>query len=263
VQYKDWLKRFVRFDFGYSIVDGSRVTDKILQRVPVTLSINLVALFLIFTLGIFLGVQGAVYKDSRFDKSSTFLMFLFFSLPTFWVSLLAIQFFSVQAGWFPVSGIKSLDFEYFPLARKIADFLWHISLPVSVSVLGSLAGISRYTRERMMSVLREDYVTFAKAKGIPAQAVFYHHALKNALLPVITLLGLSLPALLGGSVIFESIFSIPGIGRLFYEAVLSRDYPLIMGLLSVGAVLTLLGNLFADIGYILVDPRIRITGTHG
>jgi peptide/nickel transport system permease protein len=226
----------------------------------VTLAINAIALALIFGLGIFLGVKGAVFKDSWFDKSSTFLMFLFFSLPTFWIALLAIQFFSVQLGWLPVSGIKSLDFEYLSLPGKIRDFSWHITLPVAVSVVGSLAGISRYARERMISVLREEYITFARAKGLSSSRVLYGHALKNALLPVVTLLGLSLPSLLGGSVIFESIFSIPGIGRLFYEAVLSRDYPLIMGLLSVGAVLTLLGNLLADIGYLAVDPRIRITG---
>ena len=174
-----------------------------------------------------------------------------------------IQFFSVNLGWFPVSGIKSLDFEYFSWFKKIGDFLWHITLPVCVGVLGSLAGISRYTRERMISVLNEDYIRFARSKGLPQKDIFYKHALRNALLPIVTLLGLSIPALLGGSVIFESIFSIPGIGRLFYEAVISRDYPLIMGLLSVSAMLTLIGNFLADIGYIVVDPRIRVPGKSG
>lgn len=262
VQYQDWMKRFARFDFGYSITDGVAVKDKILQRIPVTLTINVITLFLIFFLGILIGVSGAVRKGSWYDTLVSFGIFLFFSVPTFWVALLAIQFFSVHLGWFPVSGIKSLDFEYFPWWKKIADFLWHISLPVGVSVIGALAGISRYTRERMLSVLREEYVTFAKAKGLPARSVLYNHALRNALLPIVTLLGLSLPSLLGGSVIFESIFSIPGIGRLFFEAVIARDYPLIMGLLSIGAILTLVGNLLADIGYLLVDPRIRIAGKH-
>jgi peptide/nickel transport system permease protein len=262
VQYKDWIVRFSKFDFGYSISDGVAVKDKILQRIPVTLAINGITLVLIFFLGIVLGVSGAVRKGSWYDRCATFGMFLFFSLPTFWVSLLAIQFFSVHLGWFPVSGVKSLDFEYFSMGRKIGDFLWHISLPVAVSVIGALAGISRYVRERMLSVLREEYVTFAKAKGLPARTVIYEHALKNALLPVVTLLGLSLPSLLGGSVIFESIFSIPGIGRLFFEAVMSRDYPLIMGLLSISALLTLLSNVLADVGYLMVDPRIRLAGKH-
>mgnify|MGYP002346891577 CR=1 FL=1 len=260
VQYADWLGHFARFDFGYSITDGQPVRAKIASRIPVTLTINIVSLFLVFMFGVLIGVSGAVHKDSWWDKMSTLFIFLFFSLPAFWIALLAVQFFSVRLGWFPVSGIKSLDWEYLSAGKKILDFLWHITLPVVVGLIGSLAGISRYTRERMLSVLREEYVTFARSKGLPERRVVYVHALRNALLPIVTLLGLSVPGLLGGSVIFESIFAIPGIGRLFYEAVMTRDYPLIMGLLSIGAILTLVGNFLADLGYSLVDPRIRISG---
>ena len=160
--------------------------------------------------------------------------------------------------WLPVSGITSLDFDYYSMPVKILDVARHLLLPVGIAVVGGIAGISRYTRQSMVSVLEQDYIRTARAKGLSEGAVIYKHALKNALLPVITIIGLSVPGLIGGSVIFESIFSIPGMGRLFYEAVMSRDYSTIMGILSIGAVLTLIGNLLADIAYAVVDPRIRV-----
>jgi len=168
--------------------------------------------------------------------------------------------FGISLGWLPVSGITSLDFEYLGALGKVLDVAWHLVLPVSIAAFGSLAGISRYMRTSMIGAIEQDYIRTARAKGLPESQVIYKHALRNALLPVITILGLSVPGLIGGSVIFESIFAIPGMGRLFYESVMARDYPTIMGVLSIGAILTLMGNFLADIAYSYADPRIRVAG---
>jgi len=164
----------------------------------------------------------------------------------------------VRLGWLPISGLVSLDYDRLGLAGKIADRARHLVLPVFLAAFTGLAGLSRYMRSNMLEVIRQDYVTAARAKGLPERRVVFGHAARNALLPVITILGLSVPDLLGGSVIFETIFAIPGMGQLFYQGVMSRDYPLIMGMLTIGAFLTLLGNLLADVGYALADPRIRV-----
>jgi peptide/nickel transport system permease protein len=159
----------------------------------------------------------------------------------------------------PISGIRSLNYEYLPAGMAFLDLIKHLVMPVLLSAFGGLAGFSRYMRANMLEVIRQDYITTARAKGLPEWIVIYKHALRNALLPLVTILGLSVPGLIGGSVIFETIFAIPGMGQLFYMAVMSRDYPTVMGILFIGAVLTLLGNLLADISYALVDPRIRVS----
>jgi peptide/nickel transport system permease protein len=228
-----------------------------MERIPVTLLINTSSIILIFAIGIPLGVLSALKRSSLIDRASTIFAFIGFSAPEFWLALLLMSLFGIGLGWLPISGIKSLDFEYYNLFGKILDVARHIALPVFISAFGGLAGISRYMRTSMIGVIREDYIRTARAKGLRESAVIYKHAMKNALLPVITIFGLSVPGLIGGSVIFESIFAIPGMGRLFYESVMARDYPTIMGILSVGAILTLLGNLLADIAYSYADPRIR------
>jgi peptide/nickel transport system permease protein len=167
------------------------------------------------------------------------------------------MFFGVYLDWLPISGLTSFNFNQLTLWHKIQDLGAHVTLPVLVAAFGGLAGMTRYMRGNMLEVIRQDYITTARAKGLPEHTVIFKHALRNALLPVITILGLSVPGLIGGSVIFESIFAIPGMGQLFYNAVMARDYPLVMGELVIGAVLTLLGNMLADVGYALVDPRIR------
>jgi len=184
-------------------------------------------------------------------------VFTGFAIPTFWLALLLMILFGVRLGWLPISGISSLEHESLGALGKIADRARHLVLPVLLAAFGGLAGMSRYMRANMLEVIRQDYVATARAKGLPEGKVIFRHALRNALLPVITILGLSVPDLLGGSVIFETIFAIPGMGQLFYQGVMSRDYPLIMGILTIGAFLTLLGNLLADVGYALADPRIR------
>src|SRR3989338_5601372 len=188
----------------------------------------------------------------------TVFVFIGFAMPTFWLSLILMDLVGVRWGVLPISGIKSLEFDKFGLFEKIIDILKHLVLPVFVSSFGGLAGISRYMRSNMVHVLKQDYVRTARAKGLAEKDVIYKHGLRNALLPVVTILGLAIPGLIGGSVIFESIFGIPGMGRLFYDSVMARDYPVIMGILVIGAGLTLLGNLLADISYAAVDPRIKL-----
>ena len=257
IRYIKWLARIIRLDLGTSLIDGRPVVDKILERIPVTITINILALSLILVLSIPLGIKAASKPGSLFDKITTVGVFVGFALPTFWVALLLMQFFSIKLGWLPISGIKSLDFEYLSWSKKILNIAHHLVLPVCVSSIGGLAGFSRYIRQNMLQALSQPYIITARAKGLSQKQVLYHHAFPNAILPLITILGLSFPGLLGGSVIFESIFALPGIGELFYKAVMMRDYNLIMASVVLGAVLTMLGNLAADIAYAYVDPRIR------
>ena len=257
-QYLNWLSRLIRLDFGNSMsADARPVMDKIAERLPLTLWLNGITLFLTLLLAIPIGVIAARNRGGLFDKATTFLVFIGFAMPGFWLSLLLMLHFSIEWQWFPLSGLESLDYESLSPWGKVLDLARHLALPVFVSTFGSLAGYSRFMRSSILEVLRQDYILTARAKGLPERLVLFRHALRNALLPVINLLGLSLPGLIGGSVIIESIFSLPGMGQLFYTAVMARDYPLIMGCLVLGAVLTLLGNILADICYGLADPRIR------
>jgi peptide/nickel transport system permease protein len=258
VQYWHWVKRLVVLDLGESFSPDRRpVRDKIFERIPITLAINVLSLMLIFGVALPIGVYSAVHQHSLFDRASTVFVFLGFAIPTFWLALLLMILFGVQLGWLPISGIRSLEHDSLSPLGKLWDYGRHLAMPVFVSAFGGLAGISRYMRSNMLEVVRQDYITTARAKGLPEGKVIYRHALRNALLPLVTILGLSVPGLIGGSVIFETIYAIPGMGQLFYQSVLSRDYPLVMGVLVIGAVFTLCGNLLADLSYGLVDPRIR------
>lgn len=258
IQYGNWLSRLLVMDFGRSFSqDGRLVIDKIKERLPITIFINLTSLLLILAVAIPLGVLSATYRHSFFDKATTVFVFIGFAMPTFWLALLLMILFGVHLGWLPISGLKSLNYEYLPPAAQIWDRISHLILPIFISAFGGLAGMSRYMRSNMLEVIRQDYIVTARAKGLSNRQVIFKHALRNALLPVITILGLSVPGLIGGSVIFETIFAIPGMGQLFYASVMARDYPTIMGMLVIGAILTLLGNLIADISYALADPRIR------
>jgi peptide/nickel transport system permease protein len=260
VQYLDWARRILMLDFGTSYRDGQRVMYKIAQRMPVTLLINVLSIILILLIAIPIGVTSAVKDNSLYDRLMTVFVFIGFAMPGFWLALLLISFFGIRLGWLPVQGIVSLDFDSMSFLGKILDVSRHLVLPVFISCFTGLAGMSRYIRNNMLEVLHKDYIKTARAKGLDERTVIYRHALKNAILPVITILGLSVPGLIGGSVIFESIFGIPGMGRLFYESVMGRDYPVVMAILVVGAFLTLAGNLLADISYSLADPRIRYEG---
>ncbi len=257
-QYLDWLARLARLDFGRSFSPDRRpVADKIAERLPVTLALNVSSLAIIFAVSLPIGIISAVRAGGLFDRFSTVILFIGFAAPSFWLALLAMRFFGVDLGLLPISGLTSLNYDSLSFGGKIADLARHLVMPLIISTIGSLAGLSRYMRSNMLEVLRQDYLTTARAKGLPERTVIVRHGLRNALIPVITILGLSVPGLIGGSVIMESIFAIPGLGQLFYGAVMSRDYPLVMGALVIGAVLTLLGNLLADLGYAWVDPRVR------
>ncbi len=258
VQYGLWLKRLGQLDFGHSFSQDRRlVTEKIAERLPITIGINVLSIVIILLLATPIGILSAVRQNSLFDRATTVFVFLGFATPSFWLALLLMDFFGVRLGWFPISGIKSLGYEYLSAGGQIWDIVHHLALPVFVSAFGGLAGFSRYMRSNMLEVIRQDYILTARAKGLSEGAVIYRHALRNALLPVITILGLSVPGLIGGSVIFETIFAIPGMGKLFFDSVMMRDYPVIMGVLVMGAALTLVGNLLADLSYALADPRIR------
>lgn len=257
VQYLNWLKRFVMFDFGNSFLDGRPVLIKVAERLPATLLLNISALILEFFIGIIIGVTSALKRNSFYDKSMTVITFVGYSVPAFWFALILMLIFGVKLNWLPISGLKSINFDYLNFWEKIIDILKHLFLPVFITAFGGLAYISRYVKTNMLETLSQPYIKAAYAKGLPENIIIYKHALKNSLLPVITLLGLSLPGLIGGSFIFETIFAWPGMGRLAYEAAVNFDYPVIMGVVTMAAFLTLLGNLLADISYALVEPRIR------
>ncbi len=259
-QYWSWLKKISRGDLGISFSSDLRpVAAKITERLPITIILEFLSLLIIIGVAIPIGVLSAVHQDSLFDKITGVFVFIGFAVPTFWLALLLMIFFGIQLGWLPISGLRSLNYEYLTPWMQFVDLAKHLVLPVFISAFGGLAGLSRYMRANMLEVIRQDYIMTARAKGLSERAVIYRHALRNALLPAITILGLSIPGLIGGSVIFETIFAIPGMGQLFYMAVMARDYPTVMGILLIGAILTLLGNLIADVSYAVADPRIRLS----
>ncbi|MCT4534236.1 ABC transporter permease [Halodesulfovibrio sp.] len=261
VQYYRWVKRIVQFDFGKSMSGDHRpVWDKIKERMPLTIGMNVTSLILTLLFAVPIGVGAAYYQGRWFDKASTVFVFIGFAMPGFWLALLLMLYFGIYLQWLPISGLTSLDYDKLSFWGKAGDLAQHLAMPIFIYTFGSLAGMSRFMRSSMLEVLRQDFILTAKAKGLPLHTVIYKHALRNALLPVITILGLSVPSLIGGSVIIESIFALPGLGQLFYTSVLARDYPMIMGNLVLGAVLTLAGNMLADVCYGLADPRIRNTG---
>ncbi len=256
-QYVQWVKRLIEFDFGYSFSDNRPVWDKIKERLPLTFGMNITALFITLMLAIPIGIYSAWKQGGIFDKSMTILVFIGFAMPSFWLALLLMNFFGIIFPVLPISGLHSFSFEQMTFPQKVVDIAKHLILPLFIYVFSSLTGISRFMRSSMLEVLRQDYIRTAKAKGLKNSVILFKHALKNAIMPVITILGLSIPGLIGGSVIIESIFSLPGLGQLFYQGIMTRDYPLIMANLVLGALLTLLGNILADVGYALADPRIR------
>jgi peptide/nickel transport system permease protein len=259
VQYLSWLQRIVRLDFGRSFApDGRPVLDKIGERLPITLLLNVVEMLIIVAIAVPIGVTSATRQYSTFDKVTTVFVFVGFATPDFWLALLLQILFGVQLGWLPISGLRLPVWEYLPFWKQQWDFFSHLLLPILVATFGGLAGFSRYMRQSMLEVVRQDYIQAARAKGLAERVVIGKHALRNALLPIVTVLGLSLPGLIGGSVIVESIFAIPGMGQLMVQAVFERDYPVIMGNLVIVSTLTLFANLVADLTYSLVDPRIRV-----
>ncbi|MBC7358432.1 MAG: ABC transporter permease [Desulfacinum sp.] len=260
VQYLLWVKRVFTFDFGTSFKDHRRVWDKIAERLPVTIQINVISIFLVYLIAIPFGIYSATHPETLTDKALTLFFFFLYSLPNFWVAVLLIMLLGGGEFWdvFPVYGIASVGAETWPWWQQLLDRLWHLALPVTCLTYGGLAYLSRLTRAELLEVIREDYVRTARAKGLSERVVIFKHAFRNALLPIVTLLAFLLPAMFGGSIIIESIFSIPGMGQLGFEAVLSRDYPVIMAITTLSALLTLVGLLLSDILYAVLDPRIQL-----
>ena len=254
-QYFLWLKKLFTGKL-YSFKDGRPVLENIEERIWNTLLLNLVATIITFSLAIPLGIFSARRQYSFLDHLGTFGAYLGISAPTFWLAYLLILG-TVELFGYPVLGMRSFVTEDFTTTELILDRTWHLMLPSIILAIHSIAGLSRYTRSSMLEVIRQDYVRTARAKGIPEVEVYYKHALRNALLPIITIFGFLIPDLIGGAIIMETIFAWPGIGRLSYQAVLARDYPVVMTILTISAVLTLIGNFIADLLYGMADPRIR------
>ncbi|MGD0400401.1 MAG: ABC transporter permease [Syntrophobacteraceae bacterium] len=260
LQYILWVKRIFTLDFGFSYKDHRNVWDKIAERLPITIQLNIISIFLVYLIAIPCGIYSSTHEGSFADKILTVGFFFLYSLPSFWVAVLLIMLFGGGDFWdvFPVYGISSIGSETMGLLPWLIDRMWHMVLPVVCLTYGGLAYLSRLTRAAMLEVIREDYVRTARAKGLRERVVIFKHAFRNALLPLITLLAFLLPSMFGGSVIIESIFSVPGMGQLGFESVLSRDYPVIMAITAISALLTLIGLLISDILYAALDPRIKL-----
>ena len=237
VQYITWLWHAIRFDFGTSYLTGQPVITEIAERIPNTLILMISSFILTLLITIPIGVISAVKKNSWFDNFFTVFSFAGMAIPSFWLGLMLMLLFSVQLRLLPTTG--------------------NIVLPLITMTIGSLAGLTRYQRSSMLSVLDQDFIRTARAKGLSERVVIFKHALRNALIPIVTILGLSLPELFSGAFIIETIFAWPGMGRLGVQAIFSRNYPLIMGIVVFSSILIVMGNLLADVLYALVDPRIR------
>ena len=256
IQYVTWLKNVVRGDFGESFRHRRPVKDMLVEAVPYTLQLTVLAIILDALFGITLGIISAVKQYSKLDKSLTVGSLIIYALPSFWLALMLIMVFSVNLGWFPTSQTRSMNYQDLTAVGKVLDRMWHLALPVFVMGVAGAAGTARYMRSRLLEVLNEEYIVAARAQGFREKTVIVNRALRNALIPIITIYGMSLPFLLGGATVIETIFAWPGMGRLTVSAVGGRDYPLIMAAITIAAVLTVFGNLLADVTYAAVDPRV-------
>lgn len=259
VQYLRWLGAFLRGQFGYSLTQHRPVADILASAVPNTLILSLASLVIIFGVGVAAGTISAVRRHGLTDHVTTVVSLVFYSVPTFWLALMLILLFAELVPILPASQAVSIDHASLGLWGRVADRLRHLLLPSLALGLGGAAGIARFARGSMLEALSQDYIRTARAKGLPERTVIYKHALRNALIPVITLLGLYLPFLFSGAVLVETVFSWPGMGRVIVTAIFQRDYPVVMANTFLFGVMVILGNLLADILYCLVDPRIRYT----
>jgi len=256
VRYLTWVKRLATFDFGNSFLDHRPVIEKIMERLPATLMLNIASLTLALVLSMPMGLYAAARQNSRFDKVGGTALYLLYSLPEFWVALLLIMFFGVRLRMLPFHGMQSMDAEQLGFFGYWWDRFLHMILPTTCLTYGSLAYLSRFVRGSSLEVIRQDFIRTARAKGLDEHRIVYHHVLRNTMIPVLTLLGLLLPTLISGSIIIESIFSWPGVGDLFFTSVRARDYPVVMGLSFITAILVLLSTLLADLLYAWADPRV-------
>jgi peptide/nickel transport system permease protein len=256
VQFFSWVKNIIMLDFGISFSSGTMVKDEIISRLPITLIINGVSMIFIFVISLYLGIKAALNKDKIIDKFVGQLSLLSFSLPSFYLALLGVLIFAVSWEVLPIaglhsSGIEEGSFDYY------LDTAWHLTLPISIIIFGGIGSLTLYIRSLTLEILKSDYIFFARSRGLSNKQILRYYILPNLYPPVITLLGLSLPGIIGGSVILETIFSIDGMGLLFFQSALSRDYPVIMGILIIGAFLTLLGNILADLILLKLNPNFK------
>jgi len=260
-QYVRWLGAFMTGDFGFSFSRLRPVSDVLAETLPNTLWLGGASLLVVFAVGCLVGVVQAVRLHTRTDHALTFVALLLYSIPTFWLGVVLIMWASSDSwlgAWFPISGIQSLDYADLDFWGRIADRARHLVLPTVTLGLGSAAAVARYMRASMLETLDEDYIRTARARGLSERRVIFGHAVRNALLPIISLVGLFLPILFGGAVVVEYIFSWPGMGRLMYDAILARDYPVVMAASFLFATLVIVANLVADLLYAAADPRIRL-----
>ncbi len=258
VQYGKWAKSFLQGDLGITS-NGEQVSTKLKERIPNTLLLAVVVIFMTWIVGVPLGVLAALKWKSPADRILTVLTSIGMAIPSFFFAVLLLLF-AVKTGWFPVGGLTSSNFAEMSFGGKVLDITHHLVLPVTVLFTISLAGLQRQMRANLLDVLDSDYVKFAKAKGLSEFKVVYKHALRNAINPMITLLGFEFAGLLSGAALTEYVFQYPGLGRLILEAVLRSDINLVMASLMMGAIMLILGNLIADILLIITDPRIRVKG---
>ena len=254
IQFGEWLVRMVRLDFGNSLIDGQPVLDKILRYLPPTLLLTGTALLLSVIIAVPLGVMAALYRNSTLDYGLTIFAFLGISMPSFWGAIVAIIVFGVQLRWLPTGGMRSVA----GADSQLLDALRHLTLPALVLALDGTAALMRYVRSSMTEVLPEDYIRTARSKGLKQRTVVFRHALKNALIPAVTIVGMRLPLLVSGAVLIEIVFAWPGIGRLGYDAVIRRDLPVVMALVVFTGVVTIIGNMLADLAYGVLDPRVKL-----
>ena len=263
IRYFKWLGSFFTGHFGYSFAQGRPVADVLLEALPATLILAFWALIVVFVLGVAIGIYQAVRQYSVADGVLSVSSLFFYSMPSFWLGLMLMLLFSLKwHEWglpfaLPATGMTGVDYDYLSFGHKLLDRAAHLVLPVTTLSLVLAAGIARYTRGQMLEVIRQDYIRTARAKGLPERTVILKHALRNSMIPVITLFGLYLPLLFSGAVFVEVIFSWPGMGRVIVDAILQRDYPVVMATSFLFAVMTVLGNLIADVLYAVADPRIR------
>ena len=256
-QYLRWLGKAVRLDFGYSFAYKIPVSELLWQRLPTTFLLSVCALVFAWVIAVPLGVLVALCKDSWIDRAASGAAFFALSLPELFLALLAVFLASVT-GWFPVGGITSVDFEFMGLWEKILDVAYHLILPTLVLGVGSVAGLMRLMRANVLETIRSDYVTTARAKGVGEGAVLFRHVLRNAINPLVTILGYSLAGLLSGALIVENVMSLPGLGQLTYEAFFAEDLYVVMASILMASALLVIGNLVSDLLLAAVDPRIRM-----
>lgn len=261
VQYLYWLRGILRFDLGSSIVDHRPVTTRILEKLPNTFEINALAFLIAAAVGVPLGLWSAARSGRPLERASSVLFFLLYSLPSFWVALLLMELFAVKLGLLPTFGMTSDEYLDLSTWQKLLDHARHLVLPVTTLTYAQIAIFARFSKSALTEVIHQDYITTARAKGAAPQNVLWRHAFRNALIPLITLLGLTIPYLLSGSVIVEQIFQWDGIGRLYFTSILTRDYPIVLGLTVVTALVTLFASVLADILYAFADPRVRFEET--